>query len=89
MSLRRIYVSAKYETYLDFSCKVRDIFVRHYPNLEFVERFFIEVPTIEFQINPPDCESRWNSGTEWQTDEQTDMTKLVSAFRDYGKAPKS
>jgi len=56
------------------------------PNLtksEVPQRIFLEAPNIKFHGNPSN-ESR--ADTCGQTDRQTDMPKLISAFCDYANA---
>jgi len=64
-----------------------DIFVRFYPNLDFVNRFFfVEVPNIKFHGNPSNGYRADHSG---QTDRRTYSYEEgnLGAFRDYANAP--
>jgi hypothetical protein len=53
--------------------------------LEFSRHIFEKYPDMEFHENPPQWEPRCSTLTEGQTD----TTKLIAAFGNFAKAPKS
>jgi len=67
------------------SSKVPVILVGPYPNLNFLDIFSKKYSNIEFHENPSHG-SRVVSCR--QTDGQTDMTKIIVAFRNFTNAPK-
>jgi hypothetical protein len=56
--------------------------------LEFLDRFFINVPNTRFHENLSSG-SRAYTSTYGQTDTQTDVKQLICAFRDYAKGPRN
>lgn len=68
---------------LTSTCKVPDMFVKFYPNLCFVNRFWQKSPISNFMnIHPMGAELI-------QTDKRTDTTNLIGTFCNYAKAPKT
>jgi hypothetical protein len=58
--------------------------------LEFSRRIFEEFSNMKFHENPSagaDCSMRPDGEMDGRTDRQTDMTKLIVAFRNFAKAP--
>jgi hypothetical protein len=67
------------------SCKVL-VLVRFQGNLNFLHRFSKNYSHIKFHENPSSGSRVVPCG---RTDEQTDITKLTVAFRNFGKVPQN
>jgi hypothetical protein len=69
--------------YIRCPCKVPVILVIHYCNLNFRDKFSKNTENIKFHENP-------YSGAELlHVDGQTEMTKLIVAFRNFSNVPKN
>ena len=64
------------------------LFVSDFMTLDFSRQVFKKPSNIKFHENPSSRVAKCGR-TDGQTDRQTDMTKLIVAFRNFAKAPKN